>query len=53
MVCWGCRYGAHYIPVLAVLALTIWEFVEIGCLRGAAGFDTYGLDPLFQVNRRG
>jgi uncharacterized membrane protein YhaH (DUF805 family) len=43
----------HYILVLASLALTIWGFVETGCLRGTAGTNTYGPDPLVQAKRRG
>jgi uncharacterized membrane protein YhaH (DUF805 family) len=43
----------HHILVLASLALTIWGFVETGCLRGAAGPNTYGPDPLVQAKRRG
>ena len=33
-------------------ALTIWGFVEIGCLRGTAGTNTYGPDPLIEQRRR-
>jgi uncharacterized membrane protein YhaH (DUF805 family) len=43
----------HYILALASFALTIWGFVEIGCLRGTAGSNTYGPDPLLQSKRRG
>jgi uncharacterized membrane protein YhaH (DUF805 family) len=43
----------HYILALASFALTIWGFVEIGCLRGTAGSNTYGPDPLLQSGRRG
>src|SRR5712671_4588948 len=43
----------HYILALASFALTIWGFVEIGCLRGTAGTNTYGPDPLLQSRRRG
>ena len=43
----------HYILVLASLALTTWGFVETGCLRGTAGSNTYGPDPLVQAKRRG
>jgi uncharacterized membrane protein YhaH (DUF805 family) len=43
----------HYIVALAIFALTIWGFVEIGCLRGTAGSNTYGPDPLLQARRRG
>jgi uncharacterized membrane protein YhaH (DUF805 family) len=43
----------HYIPALAAFALTIWGFVEIGCLRGTDGSNDYGPDPLLQPKRRG
>lgn len=43
----------HYVLTLAAFALTIWGFVEIGCLRGTAGSNTYGPDPLLQPKRRG
>ena len=43
----------HYILALAGFALTIWGFVEIGCLRGTASSNTYGPDPLLQSKRRG
>jgi len=39
------------ILALAGFALTIWGFVEIGCLRGIAGPNTYGPDPLVRVKR--
>jgi uncharacterized membrane protein YhaH (DUF805 family) len=42
----------HYVLALAAFALTIWGFVEIGCLRGTAGSNTYGPDPLLQPKRR-
>jgi uncharacterized membrane protein YhaH (DUF805 family) len=42
----------HTILALAAFALTIWGFVEIGCLRGTAGVNTYGPDPLLQPKRR-
>jgi uncharacterized membrane protein YhaH (DUF805 family) len=35
-----------YILALAGFALTIWGFVEIGCLRGTAGSNNYGRNPL-------
>lgn len=38
----------HSILALAGFALTIWGFVEIGCLRGTAGSNTYRPDPLSQ-----
>lgn len=37
---------------LAAFALTIWGFVEIGCLRGTAGSNSYGPDPLLQLKRQ-
>jgi uncharacterized membrane protein YhaH (DUF805 family) len=43
----------HYVLTLATFTLMIWGFVEIGCLRGTAGRNTYGPDPLLQVKRRG
>jgi uncharacterized membrane protein YhaH (DUF805 family) len=38
--------GLHYILALAAFALSIWGFVEIGCLRGNAGSNRYGSNPL-------
>jgi uncharacterized membrane protein YhaH (DUF805 family) len=38
---------------LASFVLTIWGFVEIGCLRGTAGPNKYGANPLLQTKRRG
>jgi uncharacterized membrane protein YhaH (DUF805 family) len=43
----------HYVLALAGFALTIWGFVEIGCLRGTAGSNTYGPDPLVRAKQRG
>jgi uncharacterized membrane protein YhaH (DUF805 family) len=46
----------HYvlnILSLASFVLTIWGFVEIGCLRGTAGPNKYGANPLLQAKRRG
>ena len=43
----------HYTLALASFALTIWGFVEIGCLRGTAGSNTYGLDPLLRARHAG
>jgi uncharacterized membrane protein YhaH (DUF805 family) len=42
----------HYILALAAFALTIWGFIEIGCLRGTAGSNTYGTDPLLPAKPR-
>jgi uncharacterized membrane protein YhaH (DUF805 family) len=41
----------HY--MLAASALSIWRFVEIGCLRGDNGPNTYGANPLLQPKHRG
>jgi uncharacterized membrane protein YhaH (DUF805 family) len=43
----------HYVLALAGFALMIWGFVEIGCLRGTAGSNTYGPDPLARAKRAG
>jgi uncharacterized membrane protein YhaH (DUF805 family) len=43
----------HYVLALAAFALTIWGFVETGCLRGTAGLNTYGPDPLLRPKRSG
>jgi len=42
----------HYILALAAFALTVWGFIEIGCLRGTDGSNDYGPDPLLQLKRR-
>jgi uncharacterized membrane protein YhaH (DUF805 family) len=42
----------NYVMTLASFMLTIWGFVEIGCLRGTAGSNTYGRDPQSQPKRR-
>ena len=36
----------QFIFELASLALSIWGFVELGCLRGTAGPNKYGSNPL-------
>jgi uncharacterized membrane protein YhaH (DUF805 family) len=38
--------GLQFIFLLAILALWIWGFVELGCLRGTVGPNKYGSDPL-------
>ena len=38
--------GMEMLFTLASLALTIWAVVELGLLRGAAGPNAYGPDPL-------
>jgi uncharacterized membrane protein YhaH (DUF805 family) len=47
----GARAVLHYMLVLAGFALTTWGFVEIGCLRGTAGSNPYGPDPLVRAKR--
>jgi uncharacterized membrane protein YhaH (DUF805 family) len=42
----------HFIAALSSFALTIWGFVELGCLRGSAGPNTYGPDPLARTKRQ-
>jgi uncharacterized membrane protein YhaH (DUF805 family) len=42
----GAGMVLHYVLASASLALTIWGFVEIGCLRGTAGPNKYGSIPL-------
>ena len=41
----------QYMLALAALALSIWGFVEIGCLRGTVGTNAYGPDPLIRTKR--
>lgn len=31
---------------LVSLALSLWAFVELGCLRGTIGPNQYGADPI-------
>jgi uncharacterized membrane protein YhaH (DUF805 family) len=38
----------YYVLELAAFALTIWGFVEIGCLRGIEGSNRYGPNPLWR-----
>jgi uncharacterized membrane protein YhaH (DUF805 family) len=45
--------GLHYVLALAGFALSIWGFVEIGCLRGTAGPNKYGSNPLSAHAARG
>ena len=45
--------GLHYVLALAGFALSIWGFVEIGCLRGNAGPNKYGSNPLSVPAARG
>ena len=43
----------HCVLALAGFALSIWGFVEIGCLRGNAGPNKYGSNPLSVHAARG
>jgi uncharacterized membrane protein YhaH (DUF805 family) len=38
--------NASFLFSLASFAISIWAFVELGCLRGTAGPNKYGPDPL-------
>jgi uncharacterized membrane protein YhaH (DUF805 family) len=40
------RSGIGILFVLASLAISIWAFVELGCLRGTIGPNQFGEDPL-------
>jgi uncharacterized membrane protein YhaH (DUF805 family) len=42
----------HFIAALSTFGLMIWGFAEIGCLRGTAGPNFYGPDPLVRSKRR-
>lgn len=43
----------QYILMLAGFALSIWGFLEIGCLPGTAGSNGYGPNPIQQAKRVG
>jgi uncharacterized membrane protein YhaH (DUF805 family) len=45
--------GLNCVLALAGVALSIWGFVEIGCLRGNAGPNKYGSNPLSVHAARG
>jgi uncharacterized membrane protein YhaH (DUF805 family) len=38
--------GVGFVFSIASFAITIWAFVELGCLRGTVGTNQYGPDPL-------
>ena len=38
--------GGGFILHLAGFAITVWAFVELGCLRGTVGPNQFGPDPL-------
>jgi uncharacterized membrane protein YhaH (DUF805 family) len=40
------RNGIGALFALGSLAISIWAFVELGCLRGTVGPNRYGEDPL-------
>ena len=42
----GTDTGLGMILNLAQIAISIWAFVELGCLRGTVGPNDYGEDPL-------
>jgi uncharacterized membrane protein YhaH (DUF805 family) len=42
----------HYMLALPSLAIMIWGVVEIGLLRGTAGPNKYGPDPLARTERK-
>jgi uncharacterized membrane protein YhaH (DUF805 family) len=41
----------YYFLALAGSALSIWGFLEIGCLPGTGGSNSYGPDPLLQAKQ--
>jgi len=43
----------QYVLTLAGFALSIWGFVEIGCLPGNAESNSYGPNPILQARRAG
>jgi uncharacterized membrane protein YhaH (DUF805 family) len=42
----GTALAALIITWVIAMAIGIWGFVEIGCLRGTVGYNRYGPDPL-------
>ena len=46
MAPWLGRDGVGIIFSLAAYAISIWAFVELGCLRGTVGPNKYGPDPV-------
>ncbi|MDI3470769.1 MAG: putative membrane protein [Pseudolabrys sp.] len=42
----GHMIGLGIVFSLAAFAISIWAFVELGCLRGTVGPNPYGADPL-------
>jgi uncharacterized membrane protein YhaH (DUF805 family) len=42
----GGHHGGGMLLSLVSFAISVWAFVELGCLRGTVGANTYGPDPL-------
>lgn len=42
----GTGMAVLIITCMIAMAIGIWGFVEIGCLRGTVGYNRYGPDPL-------
>jgi uncharacterized membrane protein YhaH (DUF805 family) len=42
----GHMIGLGIVFSLGALAISIWAFVELGCLRGTVGSNQYGPDPI-------
>lgn len=49
----GAGVALQYVLTLAGLGLSIWGFVEICCLPGNAGSNSYGPNPSLQAKRAG
>jgi uncharacterized membrane protein YhaH (DUF805 family) len=41
--------GPAVVLMVASLVLSIWSFIELGCMPGTAGTNRYGLDPLLEL----
>ena len=48
----GPHTNAESLFSLAVFVLSIWGFIELGCLRGTLGPNRYGSDPLVADAKR-
>ncbi|MEH2474052.1 uncharacterized membrane protein YhaH (DUF805 family) [Nitrobacteraceae bacterium AZCC 2161] len=44
------RADSSFVFHIAAFAVTIWGFVELGCLRGTPGPNEFGPDPLAEPN---
>jgi uncharacterized membrane protein YhaH (DUF805 family) len=49
----GAGVALQYLLTLAGFGLSVWGFVEIGCLPGNAGSNSYGPNPILQAKRAG